>query len=194
MQEHIYAECQRMYGPLHKWIAYIDADEYIETKAPDTLRSILKEYEIEGVGAFGINWRLHTSNGLLKKPDSVRKAFTSCVLDPPGPPPEKGWKDNRAVKSFVRTSMWVDPPWNPHHFRLVNGSKTVGEHGDELVDGSAVRIPITRDRIGLHHYTTKSKEQFEQKMKTWTAKDWTYWDHIEGLPQEECLEMSTYDP
>lgn len=79
-------------------------------------------------------------------------------------------------------------------FRTRNGTRTVGEHGDILEDNSNVRMPITRDRIGLHHYTVKSKEQFESKMKSWTAKDWTYWDHIEGLPQVECREMTRYNP
>jgi hypothetical protein len=194
MQDHIYSECQRLYGSLHNWIAYIDADEYIETRNGETLHGILADLKEQGAGAVGMNWRLHTSNGLLERPDSVRKAFTSCAQDPQDVGSPLGWKDNRAIKSIVRTDMWQEPPYSPHMFRTVNGTKTLGEHGDVLADNENVRYPITRDRIGLHHYTVRSKSQFEAKLRTWKAKDWTYWDHIESLPQVECLEMTRYDP
>jgi hypothetical protein len=175
-------------------MAFIDADEFLETSAPHTLRSILEELEnTPGVGALGINWRLHTSAGLLKRPESVRQSFNSCAVDPEGPPPAPGWKDNRAIKSIVRTALF-DKPWSPHMYKTKNGTKTVGEHGDVLVDNSNIRTPITRDKIGLHHYTTKSREQFEEKTKLWSAKGWSYWNHIESLPQVECMEMTRYIP
>jgi len=193
MQDHIYSECMRLFGPLHKWMAVIDADEYIETRNGETLHGILKEFEVEGVGALAMNWRLHNSNNVLKRPESVRKAFTSCAADPTGPPPDR-WRDNRLVKSIVRTALYEDPPYSPHLFRTINGTRTVGEHMDVLEDKCCLRTPITRDRIALHHFTLRSREQFEEKMGTWTDKGWSYWDHIEGLPREECFEMTKYDP
>lgn len=177
-------------------MAYIDADEFFETRDGETLPSILREFEdVEGVGALGVNWRLHSSSGLLTRPDSMRQSFTTCVGDPEVLPIANlpVYKDNRLIKSIVRTSFF-EKPLSPHIFKTQNGTRTVGEHGDIIQNGIGVRQPITRDRIGLHHYTLKSREQFEEKMKSWTDKGWAYWDHIEGLPQLECQEMTKYEP
>ena len=124
----------------------------------------------------------------------MRQSFTTCVVDPEGYTlPTTGWKDNRLTKAIVKTSLF-DKPLSPHRFGTINGTLTVGEHGDTIDTFDGMRMPITRDRIALHHYTLKSREQFEDKMKNWKDKDWSYWDHIEGLPHEECMEMTKYDP
>lgn len=196
MQKHIYGECARLYGSQHTWMAFVDADEFFETRGNETLPSILHEFDkIEDVGALGVNWRLHSSANLTKRPDSMRQSFTSCVSDPEILPVVDlpNYKDNRLIKSIVKTSLF-EKPLSPHMFKTRNGTHTVGEHGDKIEDGDGIRQPITRDRIGLHHYTTKSREQFEEKMKSWTMKGWEYWDHIEGLPQLHCDEMMRYNP
>ncbi|KFZ11323.1 hypothetical protein V502_07602 [Pseudogymnoascus sp. VKM F-4520 (FW-2644)] len=195
MQTHIYSECIRLYGPNHKWMAFVDADEFFETlREGETLLTILQElYPITTIGALGVNWRLHSSSGIIHKASSVRKSFTSCCADPVGLDIPPGWKDSRLIKSIVKTDMF-DAPISPHMFGLKNNTKTVGEHQDVINEGIGVRVPITKDRIALHHYTLKSREQFEAKLKTWQAKDWSYWDHIEGLPQTECREMTKYNP
>lgn len=195
MQTVIYSECIRLYGSKHKWMAFIDADEFIETIKPgETLLTILKELDpIPTIGALGINWRLHSSAGIIKKVSSIRKHFTSCCADPPGTDIPMAWKDSRLIKSIVKTDLY-DHPLSPHQYKLKNGAHTVGEHQDIIEDGIGVRVPITKDRIALHHYTLKSRDQFEAKLKTWQDKDWSYWDHIEGLPQVECLEMTKYNP
>ena len=196
MQKHIYAECARLYGTQHTWMAFIDADEFFETRDGETLPSILHELEKnKDVGALGVNWRLHSSANLTQRPDSMRASFTSCVGDPEILPVANlpKYKDNRLIKSIVKTSVF-EKPLTPHLFKTANGTHTVGEHGDVIEEGDGIRQPITRDRIGLHHYTTKSREQFEEKMKSWTMKGWEYWDHIEGLPQVHCEEMTKYSP
>ncbi|KFY36043.1 hypothetical protein V494_05357 [Pseudogymnoascus sp. VKM F-4513 (FW-928)] len=195
MQTHIYSECIRLFGPNHKWMAFVDQDEFFETlHEGETLLTILQELEpFSTIGALGVNWVLHSSAGIIHKVESVRKSFTSCCADPEGLEIPDGWKDSRLIKSIVKTDMY-DGPLTPHMYRLKNDAKTVGEHKDIIPNGLGVRVPITKDRIALHHYTLKSKEQFEAKLKTWQDKDWSYWDHIEGLPQRECLEMTKYNP
>lgn len=196
MQYAIYDECAKLYGSRHRWLAFIDADEFFETKSNESLHLILKEFDqLDSVGALGVNWRIHTSSGLLTRPASVRKSFTSCIADDIDYT-AFSWKDNKLIKSIVKSSFYSGPI-NPHKFNLKGGAQTVGEHGDVIEDG-AVRVPITRDRIAIHHYAIKSREEFEEKMKRSNAmgqaKGWDYWDHLEGLPQLECKEMSVYEP
>jgi len=199
MQFHIYDECARLYGTQHTWMAFLDGDEFLEVLDPnESLLSILHELEQDArVGALGMNWRLHSSAGLLTRPESVRKAFTQCVADPEEPvlalDALPRFKDNRLIKSVVRTAVYKSST-TAHYFKTGNGTYTVGEHGDVVEDGIGIRQPITRDRLAVHHYTVKSRAQYEEKMGNWVNdKGWSYWDHIEGLPQEECLEMTRYE-
>jgi hypothetical protein len=57
MQIVFYAQCNEWYGDNHTWIAYIDADEYLEvTSETETLEDILRSFEAnEMVGALGVN-------------------------------------------------------------------------------------------------------------------------------------------
>lgn len=197
MQYAIYNECAKLYGSRHTWLVFIDADEFIETRYNESLRSILGEFDQnDKVGAVGVNWLIHTSSGLLSRPASARKSFTTCIEDDASNAGNSRFKDNKLIKSIVKSSFYSSPI-NPHKFSLKGGAQTVGEHGD-VIEDQAVRIPITRDRIAVHHYAIKSREEFEEKMKRSNAmgqaKGWDYWDHLEGLPHHECLEMTAYEP
>lgn len=87
---------------------------------------------------------------------------------------------------------------NPHKFATSEGSYTVGENGDHI-DAYAWRRPITRSRIGVHHYAVKSREEYEQKMMRGNGmsdpKGEEFWEEMEnGLPHVNCSEMAAYEP
>ncbi|OBT56774.1 hypothetical protein VE04_03731 [Pseudogymnoascus sp. 24MN13] len=193
-----YNECIALFGHKHKWMAFLDADEFLETRGKDTLHGILKELDSdEKIGALAINWQIHTSSGLLKRPASSRKSFVTCIenYDNPGHDPGFG-KENEHIKTIVKTKSY-NRPLNPHKFELKDGARTVGENGDN-VDRFAWRVPITRDRISVHHFASKSREQFEAKISRGNGmgdpKGWEWWNHTESLPDYKCEEMTKYDP
>jgi hypothetical protein len=136
-----------------------------------------------------MNWRIHSSNGRLTRAASVLSAYTTCIFDDPEHNGEG--TDNQHIKSIVRTSVYESAP-NPHKFITTNSTITVGEFGDEVTT-IAFRKPITRDRISLHHYAVKSREEYEEKINRSNGmgdrKDWGFWDHIETMPHVECREM-----
>lgn len=78
-------------------------------------------------------------------------------------------------------------------FTLNPGRVTVGENGD-VIRSHAFRQPITRNRISLHHYVTKSFEDYYDKT-TRSAKKWDFWDYIEyTTPHVSCTQMLKYFP
>jgi hypothetical protein len=162
----IYSRCIEKWGHLHTWMVFIDGDEFLEMTNPgknETFPQLLEEFENEpNVGALAVNWRMHTSSGYLTRPDSVRQAFIHCIWDGPE-------SNNSHVKSIVRTEF-ADRPVNPHLWYLKEGRATVGEKGD-VVDSEAFRIPISRERVGLHHYAGKSRQEYEEKMGRGNAMD-----------------------
>ncbi|KAG9235213.1 hypothetical protein BJ875DRAFT_374695 [Amylocarpus encephaloides] len=192
----IYRRCLQTWGSQHTWMAFIDGDEFFEmTGGNETFPQFLQSMEDESIGAVAVNWRMHTSSGYLTRPDSVRKAFINCIWD--GPP-----SDNSLTKSIVRTEF-AESPQNPHLWYLKDGRVTVGEKGD-LVDGNgvqseALRNPISRARVALHHYALKSREEYEEKMLRGNAMDDPkgegFWNSLEHtLPKVACPEMGFYDP
>ena len=187
---HIYNECNRRFGSRHTWIGYLDPDEYLQMTGNETLIDLLKTYEHnQKVGALGVNWRVHTSGGLVKRPpEGDRKAFTECIIDDPK-------QDNRYVKSFIKTEYYKTAI-SPHIFALREDTITVGENGDKIK--TAWRVPITRDKWALHKYGVKSKEQYLEKGQRGRGKDepvdMEEWDHINSLEHVECSELSKYNP
>jgi hypothetical protein len=138
---------------------------------------------------------MHTSGGLLKRPESARKGFTTCIYDDEAHNGEGS--DNSHIKTIIKTSK-AGPPVNPHRFATSPGSITVGEDGDEITS-AAWRKPITRRRIGLHHYAVKSREEFEEKLHRGNGmtdpKKEDFWTAIEfKRPHVPCPEMAKYEP
>lgn len=195
-QLRIYERCLEKYGEKHTWMAFIDSDEFFETPGNETLRQILTKFNANPkVGALGVNWQMHTSSGLLKRPESARKSFVHCLWDDP----ENGGvnSNNTHVKSIVKIEKALRP-YNPHLWVLKDGAETVGENNDPIVS-EAFRFPITRDRIALHHYAGKSREEYEAKMLRGNAMDDPkgeyFWNSLEHyLPHVNCTAMAKYNP
>ncbi|TVY20321.1 hypothetical protein LARI1_G002097 [Lachnellula arida] len=193
----IYTRCLNLHRTKHTWMAFIDADEFIEmTAGNETLQDLLREFEKhEDIGALAMNWRMHTSSGLKTRPESARKAFVECNWD--DEEHDGQGSHNRHVKSIVRMSK-AQAPRGPHMWYLANGAKSVGEHMDPVTT-EAWRWPITRNRIALHHYAGKSREEYEEKMLRGNAMDdpktEAFWNSLEhDQPHVPCPEMAKYNP
>lgn len=98
-----------MFGVNNTWIAYIDADEFLDTPGGETIESILRGFETERpeVGALGVNWEMHTSSHQRYHADSVRKTYLECIYDDPDHNGEGS--DSKHIKSIVRTDAYVNP-------------------------------------------------------------------------------------
>lgn len=200
-QPQIYSRCMDSYGDKHTWMAFIDADEFFELTSSETLQSILEDFEAkEHVGALVVNWKQHTSGGLITRPESARKAFLECVSD------ADYWHkgellpaDNKHIKAIVKTSKALSP-LGAHMWNLKDGTYSAGEHGDWIDPETwGWRSPITRDRITLHHYVVKSRQEFLEKLHRGNAQDnpkrENFWNLVEHVwPHVRCTEMAKYNP
>lgn len=188
MQLNIYGFCNKWHGYKHTWIAYFDADEYLEmTDESLSVQNFLKEFEdVDDIGALGINWICHNSNGLKTRPsEGCRQAYTTCIWDDLEHNSDN--TDNKHVKSIVQTKYFDH--FETSHNCLLNSSRvTVGE--DRKPFPWAWRQPVTRDRIAHHHYGVKSEEEFLEKQHRSNAMDspapQNWFDWINGLPNVTC--------
>jgi hypothetical protein len=83
--------------------------------------------------------------------------FTDCIYDR-----EAGSgvnSDNSYTENNHETSK-AGPPINSQKF-ITDGSVTIEKSGDEII--IEVRMPMTSNWMGLHHYAVKSGEGHEEK-------------------------------
>ena len=120
-----------------------------------------------------------------------------CVGD--GPSAAGHDSDNVRIKSIVKTANYVHAR-SPHNFATNESTATYGEWGSRrAVIPEQVQVPISRDRIVLHHYVVKSRAEFEEKKRRGNAMDRPrsqyFWQHIE-LEMEHvfCPEMTFFSP
>ncbi|HTW41524.1 MAG TPA: glycosyltransferase family 92 protein [Solirubrobacteraceae bacterium] len=163
-----------------RWLAFIDVDEFLWTPGHAPLPDVLRDYE-QHPGVV-VNWQVYGSSGQTTTSEGlvierfVRRART-------------GWVRNRRVKSIVDPQRAVRPV-GPHFFEYVDGALVVTEAHEpvRVIERRAwtrrmrrglVRLPLVEtdpyavrhssvkrvsvERIRLHHYAVRSREEFEQK-------------------------------
>lgn len=192
MHHHIYSNmCIKDYGKRHTWMAFLDADEFLEMRNGQTLMQWLHDWERnDTVGAVAAQWLTHNSAGLLTRPEGgARKNFDKCVVnDPDG--------ENRHVKMFVRTELFQQVN-NVHHIGTKDGYMEVGENGDPT---GPIRNPITYDKWALHHYGIKSRQEFIEKQDRGNANALakpipeSLWESVNGADEVDCKQLTNYYP
>jgi Glycosyltransferase family 92 len=131
----------------------IDADEYLVPQVKDSIPAVLEEYE--AYGGLGVSWRIFGSNGHLTKPNGLLiENFTQAS--------PKTWHENSHIKSIVQPAKTRRTNYNPHSFLYQDGFGCVSE------DFKLVKNAWTAhcsEKLRLNHYFTKSREEFELKVK-----------------------------
>ncbi|MBF0122417.1 MAG: glycosyltransferase family 92 protein, partial [Candidatus Omnitrophica bacterium] len=155
-----YVDCIKNFKDQSRWVAFIDADEFLFCSQSGDLRVMLREYEkCPGVC---VNWVCFGSSGHRHKPEGlvVENFIRRAQL---------GWKTNRHVKSIVQLSEVLSPALNPHSFVYRNGRLAVTETGREIVPdfenlngGMSQEVSIGKFRI--NHYMCKSFEEAQRKV------------------------------
>ncbi|WP_051694430.1 glycosyltransferase family 2 protein [Desulfohalovibrio reitneri] len=147
----VYAGCLEEFGPRARWLAFIDADEFLIPLDPPDLPRLLADYD--GYGGLGANWVCFGSEGHLTRPGGLQlKRYT------------QRWPlahtFNLHVKSIVRPDR-VAAPNTAHHFTFRPGWHCVDEEGTPLFDAFS---PFKADRLRVHHYFFRSQREYEEKL------------------------------
>lgn len=150
-------ECQQLYAYANalwhheaRWIAFLDADEFLFSPSYLPLPTVLRRYEqFEAVGAC---WAVFGTSGITRPRGSLVADYSQRAA--------VGNAIHRHVKSIVQPKL-LDPqtPQDPHHFQ---GAATVDELGRPLV-GPFARS-VTWLHLRVNHYISRSIEEAEHKM------------------------------
>lgn len=145
-----YRHALRAWGPMVKWLAFIDLDEFLFCPDGAPLPDALGDYC--GFGAVGVCWMVYGTGGVSEPGGLVTEGYQFRSAEP---------ILNRHVKSIVRTARAIDrAPLDPHHL-FVDGD-CVDELG-RVLDGPFAKTP-THDRFRINHYVSKSEAEARAKM------------------------------
>jgi Glycosyltransferase family 92 len=158
-QKLAYAHALSNFGPAWRWMALIDADEFLFPTEADNLPAVLTR--LEHLPAIAVYWRVFGFSGHEKRPPGlVIENFTMRAPFPPEPG-VKGYL--LKFKSLVDPSK-VSAVVSPHVVRLENGRVGACTENGILVPSDDEREQVYNGHLRINHYYSKSREEMEQKL------------------------------
>ncbi len=145
-QMRAYAHCHTTYRRLHRWIGFLDTDEFVVGDLLGLLARLRRGW-FSPVRQVCLSTRLYGSNGLETR---AARQFGSYG---------NHWMANDHVKSFVHCGLpMAGTPGNPHFFSCLGTS--IDARGNARTDaiGPHVDGPVVVD-----HYYTRSREEWAEK-------------------------------
>lgn len=135
------------------WVAFIDLDEFIHLPRHHSIGSFLEEFS--ALDALAVNWKMFGSAGQVERgPGLVIERFTRCA-------PQR-FHGNRSIKTLARPDAIETPLVHTCEFRKGVRYQTVT--GEVIPPGNGASQTVTHDTIRIHHYFTKSAEEWRAKM------------------------------
>ncbi|MDR2050958.1 MAG: glycosyltransferase family 92 protein [Deltaproteobacteria bacterium] len=146
-----YEHCLRLYGPLCRWLGFIDLDEFILTRDYADLRAFLAEFE--PYAGLALNWALFGSNGHLSRPPGlVINNYTERLFFP---------AHNLHIKSIVDPARTAGIK-NPHTFLYRRGCFCVTERHLPVPAEESFALSLY-ERAWINHYFFRSQRDFSEK-------------------------------
>lgn len=167
-----YSYTLKSYADSSQWIAFIDSDEYFNPQIKYDIKEVLQDYE--KYPALGVNWKLFGDSGYIQKPigstlknftkrqDQNKEKFNSCYH----------------IKSIINPKKTLPHFINPHYFlydpalsfpkipaAVTENYETIDGKGyeDKSPNGIAFSPRVSYDKISLHHYWCRSKDEYFKK-------------------------------
>lgn len=149
----IYADAFRRYGHQTKWMAVIDADEFLFPVFHDSVPKVLEEYETHaGVTA---NWMMFDSGGHETKPGGLVVESYRRRL----PPVTAAACHVKTVCKPAYTRAFM----NPHIPAMRLGRHLVNQAREPMLCPFNY-VPAGTEKLQVFHYWTKSREEFLAKL------------------------------
>ena len=152
-QVEAYNDCLQRFGKESRWMGFISVDEYVILKNGKLLPEYLEGFE-EYAGLFAV-WVMYGADGQLKKSEEplMRRFLTAS--------------DSKASaglgKVFVQPVLMKDMViHNGHPFE---GFTVVDENKSPLQTAHLWKDNTTTNAICIHHYFTKSYEEWVEKLQ-----------------------------
>ncbi|KAG5183405.1 hypothetical protein JKP88DRAFT_164053 [Tribonema minus] len=176
--------CIKEWGPLHKWMGFIDIDEFI-LRPGISIPDVLERYAASA--AVALNWKVFGSSGFEMRPGGVAH-YTKCT------PPEA--YPSYFVKCIVQPRHTIRSLCVGHEFEYHPGGRVaVNVEGNSTTLKRSWSIPPAYSYLYINHYQVKSKQEFfEMKIPRGTGDgnsgpNEEYFQHIEAAATADCMPL-----
>jgi hypothetical protein len=180
-----YEHCLEHHGASARWIAFIDADEFLFSPTGRPLGEVLRGFEhFPGVAA---NWAVFGTSGHAEPPPGlVIESYLDRIEHP----------DAHWYKSIVDPTRVAAVSFEVHDFLYVSGS-AVDENMYPAAGGWTKSI--SRSLLRVNHYVTKSEAEHRHRRSRLPAigvpKNWANLERWESAPTTRDEEILVYlDP
>ena len=149
-----YEHCAETYADVCRWIAFMDADEFVVPKKHDSIPAMLEQFET--YAGLALHWRVFGSNGHIIPPTGLQ--LENYTLAMPADDPA-----NVHIKSIVKADRVKFFP-SPHACGLKNPHDIiVTERGERITSG--VADSPSWDIGQINHYYYRSKKEYYAKLR-----------------------------
>lgn len=181
IQHSAYKECLEI-AHHHKWIAFLDADEFMVPINPD--HNFLPDFfaQFSNTCAVALNWRVFGSSNHSTKPEGKRlENYTKCT--------EYGFFYNYFTKVVANPLLFTGFERFPHGATCRDETFMVTESGER--QGLNESSPVQMVEVSLYHFATGSKEEYQKKSArgggNGTKRPLEFITEVDGNSTEECL-------
>lgn len=163
VQAYVYRDAVRKTRNRTKWLAAVDADEYLFSPKGDMPQQLKQFERYPGIG---VNWLMFGPSGHIHRPEGlIMDNYTETFAD-------RNTKDNRHIKSIVQPARVYF--FNHVHYAIYkNSGFAVDENGNKIGNYCAYYKTAGRAFTEIHHdevfrinhYFTKSLEDLAEKCR-----------------------------
>jgi hypothetical protein len=142
-----------------RWLAFLDADEFLLPVKAQSLPAVLKDYE--SYPGLAVNSACFGSSGLRTPPPLQTEAYRLRLPD--------DHFQNRAYKSLVDPTRTIGVT-SPHQLIHTGDDVPVDEWGRRVRDPIRnLNVPFFGERLRVNHYRTRSAQEFAAKLERWKS-------------------------
>ena len=172
-QYEAYNEAVKNFRFFNRYMTFIDADEFVFPQNNKTITEVADEILknnlhsaalVANILNFGSNFqeKADYTRGVLER--FTRRAPTDFA---PPLPYLNGLPGGNAHVSTIANPRYIKYFDDPHHAKYFFGKYAINSNG-KIVYGS-LSFPINIEKIAMYHYHTKSKEEYEKKVRRGNA-------------------------
>ena len=172
-----------------RYMAFIDADEFIFPKTGQSVSEIVEEILAEKTDAVALVAHMITfGSNNQKKADysrGVLKRFTRRAPNDYAPVDSNKIPGGNAHLKTILNPRYVNFFDDPHHAKYFIACHAVDEGGN--ISNMSIKLPILSEKIVINHYHTKSYEEYQKKVRRGNA------DFLENRYSMENFEKNDHN-
>ncbi|CAK7055559.1 MAG: hypothetical protein DELT_01204 [Desulfovibrio sp.] len=153
----VYNRCLADHGNRCKWIAFVDADEFIVPNLHPDLPSMLEPFEL--ASGLALCWKVLGTNGHVTPPQGLQiENYTKAMPD--------DYDRNKVVKVILQPEYIEGFEFNPHIATVKEGDDVMPVVSENAKPVVIWYIDPPSWRIGqINHYYFRSRHEFYKKLR-----------------------------